>query len=419
MSLSPLIAFALTIVLAIIFLSWLRLQPFISLVLSAAIYGMLVGLGSDVASLIAGGLGAIFSSLGLVIFSGAVIAEHLRQTGSTSRVVADLLFISRKKSSLVVSGASGYLVALPSMCCITAYIILEPVVSFLGGGAFKKNMLFMAAASSVVSFVLVYPSPVVVAAARAVDVGPRQALEAGVLLSVLLMALVYVYLHHLSLSPQSGPGLRGDSGSGSSGPGASRLEAWGPMALPLALILAGAYTQLEGLRFLGNPSMALLAGALLAVALSRRRGPEMVQVVLNTATRRAGIILLDLCGAGAFGYVISHSGLPAALQGALVGLPLILVPFLISALLQLAQGSRVVTVILAGEMLKGYDLAPVELMLLVCLGALSISYVTDPYFWLVKETTGSSMRETVLGYTLPLSLCALAGFVAVVVWSTI
>jgi GntP family gluconate:H+ symporter len=38
------------------------------------------------------------------------------------------------------------------------------------------------------------------------------------------------------------------------------------------------------------------------------------------------------------------------------------------------------------------------------------SYVTDPFFWLIKSSTGASMKETVLGYTLPLSLLGLAAF---------
>jgi GntP family gluconate:H+ symporter len=41
-----------------------------------------------------------------------------------------------------------------------------------------------------------------------------------------------------------------------------------------------------------------------------------------------------------------------------------------------------------------------------------VSYVTDPYFWLVQRTTGDDVTTVVKNYTLPV---ALAGVVILVV----
>ncbi len=184
----------------------------------------------------------------------------------------------------------------------------------------------------------------------------------------------------------------------------SRSRAWAPLLVPIALILFGGLQ--EKTRILADPGIALLLGAMLCLALERKKMQELIHV----ASRRSGVILLDLCGAGAFGYVVAQSGLGQEIFRLGHFLPALLLPFLVSAALQLAQGSRVVTATVATQILAGYPLPAVTLALLIASGAFMFSYVTDPYFWLIKSSTGASMKQTVLGYTLPLSLLGLAAF---------
>jgi GntP family gluconate:H+ symporter len=159
-------------------------------------------------------------------------------------------------------------------------------------------------------------------------------------------------------------------------------------------------------RLLANPSLALLLGALLCLLLAKDNAQEMIRI----ASRRAGVILLDLCGAGAFGHVLAQSGLGKEVFELCQGLPILLLPFLLSSVLQLAQGSRVVTAIVASQILQSYPLEGPTMALNICAGAFMFSYVSDPYFWLIKESTGASMKEMARGYTLPLSLMGLAAF---------
>jgi len=194
-------------------------------------------------------------------------------------------------------------------------------------------------------------------------------------------------------------------------PKGSRTRAWLPLASPLALILLG--NLFDETKMLANPSLALLLGAVLCLALAQ----EKVQEIIHSASRRSGVILLDLCGAGAFGYVAAQSGLGEEIYVHGQFLPLLVSPFLLSAVLQLAQGSRVVTAVAAAQILSGYPLDGLTLALLISAGAFMFSYISDPYFWLIKSTTGADMGEIVKGYTLPLSLLGLAAFGATVVYS--
>lgn len=396
-------AFLLAILLVGLLTVKMGLSPFLSLVVSALVYGLLSGMGPELIGHMTAGLARIFSALAIIVFSGSVIAEHLRRSRGVERIVSDLLALVGMKRGLLASGLSGYLVTLPAMCSLTTYLILEPVVKEMGlkAGGSGRRFLFSAAVFSIISFNLVYPSPVLVTLTGSLAVSPEQALKFGLPLSLLLFVPVLLWLARF---PVVGAGPPSEVG-----PAPSRLLSWAPLAVPLAMILSGLVYPAAW--FVGSPDVALLTGALLSAALARKEASDMIK----RATRRAGTIIFDLCGAGAFGYVVAQSGIgPELFSGLGPIVPVVVLPFLAASLIQLAQGSRVVTVVIAAEMMRGYPLEPVTLLFLISAGAFTLSSFSDPYFWLVKETTGSDLKETLIWYTLPLTLCGLLVFGAAV-----
>ncbi len=399
----PLPAFIVAIFLVSLLTVKLGLSPFLSLVVSALVYGVLSGMGPELIGYVTDGLARIFSALALIVFSGSVIAEHLRRSRALERVVADLLRLVGRRRGLFASGLSGYLVTIPAMCCMTSYLILEPLVKGMGReteGSGRRS-LFSAAVFSVISFNLVYPSPVMVTLTESLEVAPAEALKFGLPLSLLLFIPAFLYLGRLPIVERVAPG--------ETGPLPPRLVSWAPLALPLTLIVAGLLSPAAWL--VGSPNVALLMGALFSAVLAREEAGDMIK----RATRRAGIIIFDLCGAGAFGYVIAQGGLGPELYRELAPLvPAVVLPFLVASLIQLAQGSRVVTVVIASEITKGYPMEPVTLLFLISAGAFVLSSVSDPYFWLVKETTESDLREVIIGYTFPLTIFGLLVFAATV-----
>jgi GntP family gluconate:H+ symporter len=399
----PFLAFLATVIFVGLIIP--RIGPFLSLVISSILFGLLVGMGGELQGYVSTGLSRIFSSLAVVVFSGALLAEYLRSTQSLDRIIADLGRLADK--NLAISGAAGYIISLPVMCSITAYMILQPVVSGLAGKSNdnRKRALFMTAACSIISFNLIYPSPVMITLSAGLGAAQRDLLLRTVPISLILFALAYILMRYIF------PGSA-ECNEITNPPAMSRSRAWAPLLLPIAMMLLGSILP-EKARILADPGIALLLGALLGLALERKKMQELVHV----ASRRSGVILLDLCGAGAFGYVVAQSGLPEEIFRLGHFLPTLLLPFLLSAALQLAQGSRVVTATVAAQILAGYPLPAVTLALLIASGAFMFSYVTDPFFWLLKSSTGSSIKETVLGYTLPLSLIGLAAFALAVISS--
>jgi GntP family gluconate:H+ symporter len=151
--------------------------------------------------------------------------------------------------------------------------------------------------------------------------------------------------------------------------------------------------------------VVMLAGVVTALALA----PAPARAAgFSAGAKHAGVILFDLCGAGALGAVIGASALgDEAYAFFSPYLPLLLVPFVIAALVQTAQGSRVVTAVITGEIVAGTAIAaavhPVPLILVISGGACIISYVTDPYFWIVRKATGDDVAGVVRNYTVPLA----------------
>jgi GntP family gluconate:H+ symporter len=402
-AMDPILAFIVAVLLVSLLTVKIGLSPFLSLLVSALAYGLLVGMGPELIGTVTTGLGRIFSALAVIVFSGSVIAEHLRRSRGVERVVADLLGLVGRKRGILASGLSGYLVTLPAMCSITSYLVLEPVVRGMGREAegSGRRFLFAAAAFSVISFNLVYPSPVIVTLTHSLDVSPAEAVKFGLPLSLILFIPAFLCLRRIPIAEKEAPS--------ETGPLPPRLLSWAPLALPLVLIVTGLFSPRAWL--VGSPEVALLSGALLSAAIAGEEREEMIK----KATRRAGIIIFDLCGAGAFGYVIAQGGLGPELYRELGPLvPAVALPFLVASLIQLAQGSRVVTVVIASEITKGYPMEPVTLLFLISAGAFVLSSLSDPYFWLVKETTGSDLREVIIGYTLPLTIFGLFVFVATV-----
>jgi len=184
-------------------------------------------------------------------------------------------------------------------------------------------------------------------------------------------------------------------------------KAWAPFLAILAAI------PLFSIVFpLSHESMIqciMLAGLLVCMALAT---PAERIAGLLQGTRHAGIIMFDICGAGAFGSVIVASGFPESVfPGMVTALPLVLIPFVFTAAIQAAQGSRVVSAVISSQVLAGTAVSasmhPIPLVLSVAAGTCVISYLSDPFFWLLQRTTGGSIWEVVRNYTVPLFVCGM------------
>ena len=388
--------FVLVLVLVSVAAHRYRVPPFFALVGGALLFGLLAGLGIDrtVGEIVAG-VGRVFSAFGIIIFSGAVIGKVLEAEGGIEGIAADVRRYVR--DPVAASGLLGYLLAVPLTCCITAFVLLVPILEALEREGRRRNgLLYLAALGSVASYALVYPTPVVIPLVEAFDAEGSLLLYDAVAIPLsLLIVLLLVLVARRRLGPAPAAPAPG-------GEAVLHLRAWAPFAVILAAAGVGLYAGLSHTTLI---NLVMLAGAAAALALAT---PDRRHPAVLAGSKHAGVIIFDLVGAGAIGSVIVASGIAEEALAALTGaVPILLVPFLLAALVQTVQGSRVVTAVITAGILAGTEVAaaidPVPLVLMVGAGACVFSYVTDPYFWLVQRATGDPPSTVVREYTLPLA----------------
>jgi len=403
---NTLIPFALALVLITVASLRYRLPPFLSLVGTSIVFGLLAGLPAEtVITSITGGAGRIFATLGVVIFCGVNIAQVLRESGRIEEIVADIRGAVRRP--LATAGTAGYLLSVPLMCSITSFLILAPIISHLQtDGETSKPLLYCAGIAGMISYVLLYPAPVVysmMATPGLFSGNPWKFNLLAIPVSLIILAGLFVVLRSRGIPPPAPP--------------ETTTTGWHPRAwLPFLVILAALAcgTLIPSLHALANVNLALLAG--LFAALISVPG-DVRERALARGTKNAGIIIFDLAGAGAFGGVIAASAFSADVTALVMGyLPITLLPFVIAALVQAAQGSRVVTATVTATILATIPavqvINPFALVLMVSAGAFMFSYASDPFFWLLKQTTGDDFAAVVRNYTLPLSVAGVVTLAA-------
>ncbi|MGM0385192.1 MAG: GntP family permease [Actinomycetota bacterium] len=199
-----------------------------------------------------------------------------------------------------------------------------------------------------------------------------------------------------------------------------------PLAIPLLLIVAntvtaaidrnqqsalvGDYTASDWtvpFAFFGNPVVALVIGAILAVyvLLPRWTPRNKVHGWLAQAAASAGLILLITGAGGAFGRVLRDSGVGDALAEAIAStaLPAFLVPFVIGTVVRIAQGSGTVAMITAASvtvpLVTTLGIDPVVAVLACTTGSMVFSYYNDSYFWVVTRFTGLGGTAALKGWS--------------------
>jgi len=417
----PLVAFVITLALITLISIRYRISPFFTLIGGSVLFGLLAGLTLDATLVgIAAGIGNVFSAFGIIILCGAVIAKLLQEQHQIEDMIGDIRRVVQNPP--VIAGVSGYVLAVPITCCITAYILLNPILDSLATDPKKRNvLLYLAAVGSIISYALIYPTPVVIPLFDAFSEGMSPLVFDAITLplSLAMLAGILVFFRWwcaegMQVSKTETPENSLDSAVIAGSRGAVHWRAWAPFivifaSIPIALFVLN-------LSHMSMINFIMLIGAVTALALA----PQTARFQgLSQGAKHAGIIIFDICGAGALGFVIVKSGFAQAALGQLtLFIPIILVPFLFAALIETAQGSRVVTAVVTAEVLAGSAVVgaihPVPLILLISAGSCIVSYVTDPYFWLVQRTTGDDIRTVIRNYTLPVALVGIFLFIAAI-----
>jgi gluconate:H+ symporter, GntP family len=174
--------------------------------------------------------------------------------------------------------------------------------------------------------------------------------------------------------------------------------------------------------FIGHPTLALLLAVLLAGwALGTRCGFRAPQILKFTeaSVGSVGMTIIVIGAGGGFARVLRDSGVAEAIGnlGREAHLSPLMYGWLVSAFIRVATGSATVAITTASGLLVPVmaahpELSPHQVALIICAigcGSLFLSHLNDSGFWMVKDSLGLSVGQTMKTWTACETIVGLAG----------
>jgi GntP family gluconate:H+ symporter len=456
---------AISIALLLILIVKVRIEPFISLIVSGLVLGLAAGLpvtqivGTPLASktsLLETGFAGILGHSAAIVGLGTVLGALLEASGGADVITRALNRAFGPKRASLAMGLTGLIFGIPVFFDVGIFVLapLVYVAAKRGGGSLLLYALPMLAGLSMThAFLPPHPGPVAVTGALGINLGWMIVIGLACGLPAFAAAgllwprwigrriIVAVPEEFLAAAEETGavPGAEPET------PTTARNEpTLGTVLLliviPLVLILCSTFgtvylgkhnPALPVLTFLGTPAVALTISVLLAGwLLGTRRGMtrrEVSDLSLHSL-RPVGMILLVIGSGSFFGAVISATGVGTALATSLssAGLPLIVLAYVISCGMRLAQGSATVALVTTGgivaPLVKGHGFSQPHLALIavaISAGSIIASHVNDGGFWIVSRYFNLSVKDTLRTWTVLETILSVSGFAAAALLSTV
>ena len=399
--------------------------------------------GADTVSAITDGFSGTVKSIGIVIIFGIMLGNYLDAAKGTNRMALDAVKLVGQKRAGLAMAITGYLVSIP-VFSDAAFVILTPLVKAIH----KKTKIPLAilavslSAGLLSTHVFVPPTPGPLAAAGLLGIDIGRAIMYGAFASVFMTVAGWIfaelffknkpdsyYTFRDSEEQEKEEAVSIDDDTDLPGTLASLL----PLVVPIVLILLNTTcgmllpedsATMKIISFVGDSNIALAIGAILAiVTLGKRLGGKVILDVMDKTLKDAGPIVFITSAGGALGQVLKVSGAGDSLaQGVIhIGLPFILIPFVISGLLKVVQGSGTVAVTTAATLCApiaaSLGLDPILIFLASGAGARLCCQVNDSYFWVYTNCMGFDMKTGLKTLSISNVVMSLGGLLATFICS--
>ncbi|MDA9934599.1 SLC13 family permease [Rubripirellula sp.] len=389
--------------------------------------------------------GHTVGKIGILIALASIIGQCLLESKAAGVIVDRLLKLTGPKRAPEALAASSFLLGIP-VFFDTVFYLMVPLARSLRERVGKNYVLFILAilAGGSIAHSLVPPTPgPLLVAEQFEDVSIANMMMAGLVIGAcssvvsLLVARVINRCVEVPLrfegteDATTNPSNASESSSESPthGDPASKnpsspsddspplIRALLPITIPVILIAVGSLTDYlvkqnaagvesavwtDILRGMGNKNIALGIGVVLALSLRKFCPEEQRATLVTRSLASAGNIILITAAGGAFGVMLKQAGIGPAVEsltGAVPGLLLLPLAFVVTAAVRTLQGSATVAMITAAGILQGFASAeslpfhPVYIAMAIGAGSKPISWMTDSAFWVITKMSGMTESE--------------------------
>ncbi|MFH9427097.1 GntP family permease [Streptomyces sp. NPDC017615] len=441
-----------------------RLQPFVALLTVSITVGLLAGLSvtelfgtvqrSDAVSTLESGMGGILGHVAVIIGLGTMLGAILEVSGGAEVLAGRLLRLFGEKRAPLAMGLTGLIFGIPVFFDVGIFV-LAPLVYAAAKRGGKSILLYclplLAGLSMTHAFLPPHPGPVAAAGLLHVQLG--WVVLMGVVCGIPAVLAAWAFAawvgrrifvpvpqDMVEAAEEARQAVLAEQRASGVEPPEKPVPLGTVLAIigtPLILILAATFSSValdpstarSVIEFFGHPFVALTIALVLAYyLLGIRRGwsRKSLENVSTASLKPVGNILLVVGAGGVFGAVLKASGVAQALSDTFngVGLPVIVLAYLISLVLRVAQGSATVAIvttagIVAPLLAEGdHSQAFVALVIMaISAGSIFASHVNDGGFWMVAKYFGISERDTLKTWTVLESVLSVAGFAVAAVVS--
>jgi len=416
------------IVLLVLFISVLKLQPFISFLLVSLGLGLASGLTTgDTIVAIQKGIGGTLGSIIPIIILGAMIGKMVAKSQATTVIADWLVDVLGHKNLPFAFMIIGFIVGLPLFYSV-AFLLMAPLVL---STAQRHNLPvvylgipMLASLSITQGFLPPHPAPYyLVTHLPGADMGITLGL--GILISIpAMLASGWLFgktLKNIPASPMSF--VEPPTAAKAPSLGASLFV----LLLPVGLIAMQSFAKnLHNpfLEFVGEPIVALLislGAAIYLLGFNRGISWSEMQGWLLESIKDISPLMLTFGGAGAFKEIlqamkVGDEILKLTQQSTLD--PLI-IAWMIAGVLRIVTGSSTVAGITTAGLilpiLSASGTNPNLMALSIGAGSMVLSHVNDAGFWLYKEYFGVSIKDSLRSWTIMETILAVVGLVGVLV----
>lgn len=393
---------------------------------------------------LAEGFGGTCAQIGLLIAMASIIGKCLLENGSAERIVVTVRQLLGDRLTPLAFAVSSFIVAVP-VFFDTVFYLMIPLARAMAHKSGKNYLLYVlsivAGGSIAHSLVPPTPGPLFVSSELGVNLGLMMLGGAAVAATGVVCVFPYVLWanRRWPMMPHRSPVV-----SERQPTAVTELPAFGlailPIGLPVVLIAGRTILEAVGIpedwqplvQFLGDKNVALILAAAVALTTlwSRMIGERSaLQAAIQDALSSAGVIILITAAGGAYGSVLRSTGIAVGLRHALPlavsGISLLLIAFLLTMLIRVAQGSATVAMIAAAGILSPLaatiDLPyhPLYLALAIGSGSKPLPWMNDSGFWIIGKMSGFTEAETLKTFTVELTIMGFACLAATVLGAVV
>lgn len=429
------------IVLLLTLIIFLKLNTFISLIITSIVTAILLGMPlNKVMETIEAGMGGTLGHIALIFGLGAILGKLLADGGGANRIADTLIDTFGQKHVQWAMLIAAFIVGI-ALFFEVGLVLLIPLVFTIAKRAkvspLKLGLPMVTALSVTHGFLPPHPGPVVIAKELKANIGHVLLYGIIIAIPVTLIAgpIFNTFAQKLIPSAYTREGDISALGSQKEFK-ASEMPSFGlsilTAVLPVILMLLSTVVQLvtghenaknlfeQIIYFIGTAGTAMLISVIFAIfsmGLHRERKMDDIMKSVTNAIYPIGMMILIIGGGGTFKQVLIDGGVGDTIAKLFEGSTMspILLAWIVAAVLRIALGSATVAAIsttgIVLPLLQHSDANVALVVLAIGAGSVILSHVNDAGFWMFKEYFGLTVKETFLTWSLLETIISVSGII--------